>query len=200
MSYGTYYLNQNRFPQVPYLTDAAAKTVAGCYDTGTVESSACGLCYSGMMLHDLLGIDVPMEQLVAYSYHAKANLYPGTSLVPYAQLLCRKYDIKFSQSNKESDIIETIRQGGVCIANVGGDYKGHIGVFSHGGHYIYIYAYNEASGEFAVLDPSRKEGKYEEEGRKGKVRCQGDTVYCTADILKDDTANRDPGYFLFLRK
>ena len=52
-----------------------------------------------------------------------------------------------------------------------------------------------------VLDPSWKPGKFDEEGRAGKV----DTTYapvlsCALDVLMADTENRSPRFHLFRRK
>ncbi len=59
----------------------------------------------------------------------------------------------------------------------------------------------EANGRVAVLDPSYKPGKFEEEGRVGKVemRCE---VVALAEVstIVDDTADRTPHYHLFKRK
>ena len=41
------------------------------------------------------------------------------------------------------------------------------GLFTHGGHYITILSTD--GKDACILDPSYKEGKYEEEGRQGKA-------------------------------
>ena len=56
---------------------------------------------------------------------------------------------------------------------------------------------NEA--ELCILDPSLKDGKFEEDGRKGKVQVEGDFVYCDLKVLEKDTDNRSPRYYLFTR-
>ena len=53
--------------------------------------------------------------------------------------------------------------------------------------------------EMCILDPSLKEGKFDEEGRKGKVRVGGNFAYCDPQVLARDTDNRDPSYYLFTR-
>ena len=89
--------------------------------------------------------------------------------------------------------------GGNLIIHIGGDREGHIGVFSHGGHYVAAIG-QQADGRIIVLDPSYKPGKYEEEGRKGKVEMKNDFVcLCDPQLLVADTATRDPGFYLFWR-
>ncbi len=54
---------------------------------------------------------------------------------------------------------------------------------------------------YAVLDPSFKEGKYEEEGRKGRVELKNGVIaLCTPETLAEDTANRTPSFYMFWRK
>ena len=92
-----------------------------------------------------------------------------------------------------------LRTGGAAVVHVGGDYEGHVGVFSHGGHYIAAIA-EEADGRIAILDPCYEYGKFEEEGRKGLVEVKYDYVaLCDAQVLVKDIATRDPGFYLFWR-
>ena len=82
--------------------------------------------------------------------------------------------------------------------NVGGDHDDHIGLFSHKGHYIVaIAATNEA---LCIPDPSYEVGKYEEDGRSGKVRVEYPFAYCAAEDLDADVKNRELPYHLFKRK
>ena len=50
-----------------------------------------------------------------------------------------------------------------------------------------------------MLDPSWREGKYEEKGREGKVRMDGPFVYCPLETLDEDASSRSPRYYLFRR-
>ena len=84
------------------------------------------------------------------------------------------YDLDFSTTNSVKKAMQHLKNGGSVIANVGGDREGYTGVFSHGGHYILLLSAGKDS--ICVLDPSLKEGKYEEPGREGKVRF---LPYCT---------------------
>ena len=70
--------------------------------------------------------------------------------------------------------------------------------FTHGGHYILVVSADD--NEACILDPSYKEGKYEEPGRDGKARAVDGFVYCSLKVLAEDCANRTPSYYLFSRK
>ena len=58
----------------------------------------------------------------------------------------------------------------------------------------------DAEGRVIILDPSYKPNKFEEEGRKGKVEMKHDVIaLCDPQLLVEDTATRDPGFYLFWR-
>ena len=87
---------------------------------------------------------------------------------------------------------------GMAIANSGGDRPGWTGVFTTGGHFIVLVS---AKGrEICVMDPSMYEGKYDTEGRKGKVRVEGNLAYVDIATLARDCDNRYPSYALFRKK
>jgi len=58
----------------------------------------------------------------------------------------------------------------------------------------------ETDGRVAILDPSYKAHKYEEEGRAGKVEMKNGVIaLCDLQVLVDDCANRTPSFHLFWR-
>lgn len=167
----------------------------------TVKSSGCGLC-SSIMVVDRLLVDYKfdLEDAIKLSYSAKANYTYGTSLKRLGPKLAEKFNLEYEESSDSERLVYCLQTGGAVIANVGGDREGHIGVFSHGGHYIAVIGI-EKDGRLAILDPSYKEGKYLEEGRIGKVELKNGVIaLCDVQTLKEDTANRTPSYYLFWRK
>jgi archaeosine-15-forming tRNA-guanine transglycosylase len=97
-------------------------------------------------------------------------------------------------------LLQCLRTGGAAVVHVREE-DGKIGLFTHGGHYVAVIG-EEPDGRVAVLDPSYKEGKYEEEGRKGKVEMKNGVIaLCTPEVLDEDaTHSRDVCYYLFWRK
>jgi hypothetical protein len=82
-----------------------------------------------------------------------------------------------------------------AIAYIGGDREGYIGIFSSGGHYVVI---KRIENDLLVIwDPSMELGKYDKEGRAGKVTIREDEVLCTLEIIEAETENKTPRYFLF---
>ena len=80
-----------------------------------------------------------------------------------------------------------------------GDRDGHVGLFTHGGHYVTAIN-EEADGRIAILDPSYYVGKYEEEGREGKVEVVNDIIaLCAPEIIEEETAPKALPYWLFWR-
>jgi hypothetical protein len=67
------------------------------------------------------------------------------------------------------------------------------------GHYVAVIG-EESDGRLAILDPYLYEGKFEEEGRQGKVELKyGVMALCQDQDLAEDVVKHTP-FFLFWRK
>ena len=197
-----YYINQLDYPDIKYLTRTSLEGEEG--EKGkhtTVESSGCGLCASIMVAHRLLpNCTFSIEDALQLSYEAEANYNVGTCYKRYAPAFKEKLGLILEDTDDSERLLYCLRTGGAAVAHVGGDQKNYIGVFSHGGHYIAVIG-QEPDGRVAILDPSYKEGKYEEEGRKGKVEMKNGVIaLCDVEVLKKDCASRKPAFHLFWRK
>lgn len=196
------YVNQLLYRHIPYLTRTKQEGKAWEYgQTTTVASSGCGLC-SAVMVADRLLVDsnFDVEDAVALSYSVEANHNKGTDYKIFAPAFAEKMGFHWEGTNDPEKLLDCLRTGGAAVAHIGGNREGHVGVFSKGGHYVAVISV-EPDGRVVVLDPSYKEGKYEEEGRKGLVELKnGVMAVCDIQVLIDDTASRDPHYHLFWRK
>ena len=118
--------------------------------------------------------------------------------------LCRafaeKLGLRLEMTSDPERLLSCLRTGGAAVANVG-EREGYTAVFTHSRHYIAVIG-EEPDGRVAILDPSYKEGKYEEEGRKGKVELKNGVIaLCTPEVLHEDTVkDREVVYYLFWRK
>ena len=188
------YLNQLLYKELPYLH----KTLQGG-TMSTVSRSGCGLCSMSMVVDHLTMQSLPIEDCVKLSEDCGANRWTGTSIGVLGPVAAEKFGLDYAETNDPEEMLACLHGGGRVIVHIGGDREGHIGVFSHGGHYVA--AISEApDGRIVILDPSYKEGKFEEEGRKGLVEMKhGVFAYCDMEVLVADTANRDPGFHLFHR-
>lgn len=168
--------------------------------TTTVRSSGCGLCSAIMVADRLLpNCEFGLKEAIDLAYATNANFEVGTNYQVYAPALAEKLGLKLEMTNDIGQLLNCLRTGGAAVLNVGGDYEGHIGVFSHGGHYVTAVGV-EADGRVTILDPSYKTDKYNEEGRKGTVELKNQVIaLCDVQTLEKETATRDPGLYLFWR-
>lgn len=184
------YVNQLNYPYIKYIT----KTDKGGINS-TVRSSGCGLCSSIMVCDYLIGKSPSVTEAVQLSYDSKGNHSNGTDMKFYAPAFAEKYNLDYRPTNNSEELKAHLAAGGAAILHIGGNYEGHIGVFSHGGHYVAAIGIN--GNELCILDPSYKQGKYDEVGRIGKVRIEYPYLYCDISVIIADTANRNPHYHLF---
>ena len=189
------YLNQLDYPDIPYVhrTEQPDGPVVS-----SVRKSGCGLCCSCMMVEHLTMHTLPIADCVEMAEDNQANKSAGSSQKVLGPVLAEKFGLEFSQSYEIEDALQCLREGGEVIINVGGDHDDHIGIYSHGGHYVLAIGYD--GEELCILDPSYKEDKYEEEGRQGKVKVDYPFTYCTPDVIVSDTRNRNPCFSMYKRK
>ena len=197
------YINQYDYPHYSYMTctnlDDAKRKEWG--KTTSVRTSGCGLCSAVMVADRLLpNCTFELKDALRIAYDTKANHKIGTDYKRFAPEFCARLGLTYETSNDPERLCDCLRTGGAAVINISGDREGHIGVFSHGGHYIAAIGL-EPDGRVAVLDTSYKEGKYEEEGRKGLVEMKNEVVaLCNPELLAVDAKERDPSFYLFWRK
>lgn len=180
------YYNQNNYPDIPYAD-------------GTVADSGCGLCAACMVVENMMGRTFTPEEAVGVANEAGAVDDTGTDMTLLAPAVCEKFGLTYELTCDHGKMLQFLQNGdGMAIANSGGDRDGWIGVFTHYGHFITLVS---AKGrEVCVMDPSMREGKYDEEGRQGKVRVDGNLAYVDIAVLARDCDNRYPSYCLFRKK
>ena len=196
------YISQLEFPDIPYITRyelEGEEREKG--KSTTVRSSGCGLCSAIMVLDRLVPeYTFDLEDAVKFSYDCEANHRKGTNYKRFAPKFAEKFGLELEMSNDAERLRYCLRTGGAAVIHIKGDREGHVGVFSNGGHYSAAIS-EERDGRIAVLDPSYKEGKYEEEGRKGLVELKNGVIaLCDMQVIIDDTLPADPSFYLFWRK
>ena len=196
------YVNQLDYPDIPYIT--RTELTGAEYEKGqntTVRSSGCGLCAAVMVAHRLIpNCDFELIDALALSYNSKANFKRGTSYSRYAPALCEKLGLTCEKSVSAEELKNCLATGGAAVALVCGNKEGRVGLFTHREHYITIIGF-EPDGRVAVLDPSYKEGKYEEEGRAGKVEMKNGVIaLCDVNEIVLDKIPDKPLFYLFRRK
>ena len=196
------YINQADHAHLRYITRAAQEGEAKERGkTTTIKNAGCGLCSAIMVADRLLpNCNFGLYDALDLAYASEANHKRGTDYDCLGPALAEKLGLKYEPTNDPERLLYCLRTGGAAVAHVGGDREGYIGVFSHGGHYVTVIGVEE-DGRIAILDPSYKENKYEEEGRQGKVEVKNGLIaLCDVQVLAEDCANWDPGFHLFWRK
>ena len=196
------YVNQLDYSHMLYVTRTSMEGAAQEKGrTTTVRGSGCGLC-SAIMVADRLLTDYKfdLEDAIQLSYDVEANHRPGTDYQRFAPAFAEKLGLRMEATPDMDRLRECLRTGGAAVAHVS-EKEGYIGVFTHNRHYVAVIG-EEPDGRIAVLDPSYKEGKYEEEGRKGKVELKNGVIaLCAPEVLQADAVNDRPAaYYLFWRK
>jgi hypothetical protein len=172
----------------------------------TVAPAGCGLCCAVMAADQLTpNSTFTLEDALDLSYASHANEGIGTEYDPFAPAFAEKMGYEFKGTNSLEELDAWLATGGVAVAKAGGDRKdGHIGVFTHGWHYILVFA-KRTDGKYAILDPSQTPTKYDEPGRKelqesGDLIVDGNILYATGKILAEEVKLFDPGFYMFRRK
>lgn len=169
--------------------------------TTTVASSACGLCCAVMMADRLIpNCDFDLTQAIDLAYETEANKIRGTNLKIYGPALAQRLGLRYETGYTLEDLHRCLKTGGCVIVHVRGAHDGREGIFSHGGHYIFVTGY-EADGRLAILDPAYEPGRYDIPERKEKTEIKYDLlVLADAQTLDADKAVKSSPYHLFWRK
>jgi len=162
--------------------------------TTTIRSSGCGICSAVMVAHRLLpNCTFDLKEAIDLAYETKANFEIGTNYLVYAPAFAEKLELRLEMTNDLERLRYCLRTGGAAVVNVGP------GTFTQTGHYI-VAINEEPDGRIAILDPSVRAGKLDDEALKGKVEVINRIiVLCSGETLAADAAKRDPGYYLFWR-
>ena len=190
------YVNQLEHPHMLYTTHVE--------DEGgrpsTIWSSGCGLCSAVMVADRLLpNCSFGLYDAIELSYSVEANHLIGTDYERFAPAFAEKMGFKLEMTSDPERLCHCLRTGGAAVAYVTGKVPGKVGLFTVGTHYVVVIGV-EPDGRLAVLDPSYKPGKYEEEGRAGKVEMKHDVVaLCSVQVMTEEIVTHAPGFYLFWR-
>lgn len=196
------YVNQKKYPHLRYVTRANPEDPK--HEIGkrtTVSSAGCALCSAVMLADRLLPNSAfGLEEAIELSYKAEANLSSGTSR-KYFPAVGEELGLRFEYGSTVEELLNCLRTGGAAMVTVSEAKDEHVGLFTHGGHVMAIVGI-ESDGRLMVLDPSYLPGKYDEEGRAGKVEMKNEVIALVPpEVLHEETRKRQPGaYFLYWRK
>lgn len=184
------YYNQLNYGSIAY--------PAKGYEKATVKTGGCGICCASMIVENLTGKSFPPAASAPYALSNGARVSGGTDMKKLSQCISRDFGLSCFESSDEKSLRSCLESGGMAIALVGGDRKNYKGVFSNSGHYIVV---AEAKNNIlTVLDPAKYDGKYNVNGRRGKVTVSGNLCFCSLAILLAETRYKSPKFYLFKKQ
>lgn len=196
------YINQLEHPHMLYVTRTDPDHPG--HEKGkttTVRSSGCGLCSAIMVADRLLPeYDFELPDAIELSYSVNANHANGTDPKLFFPAFAKKLGLDYETATTTKELIHCLQTGGAAVAHVGCKEPGKPGLFTKSGHYMAVIGL-ERDGRVAILDPSYKEGKFDEpEDRVGKVEIKNKViVLCDPAILHEETTMKSISYHLFWR-
>ncbi len=190
------YINQKEYPHTPYNHNMGHGGVPE--ERRCIATSGCGICCACMIVEHLSTQSLSVEQCVRLSEENGANLNMGTSMRVLGPVIADMFGLEYRRTDSIEELLEHLRCGGEAIAEVAGDRNEHIGLFSDKAHYITVVSADK--NELCILDPAYVAGKFDREGRRGKVREDIPFLYCADDVLADDTDKERAPFYLFKRR
>ena len=190
------YLNQLDYRHIHYEHNIEGGGVP--QERRNMATSGCGVCSACMMVEHLTMHHLSIDECIRLVYECGASRGIGTRMGILGPALANRFHLRFEATKDIEAVKNCLQTGGRVIINVGGNHDDYLGLYSHTGHYIIAIAYD--GKELCILDPSYKDGKYEVEGRAGKVRVEYPFTYCDPQCIIDDTQNRETPFYLFWRK
>ena len=195
------YINQNKYPHIPYRTRAKVEGLTDEQRTTNVAESGCGLCCACMAVDYLTDKTLTVEECVRISEECVANHSPGTDLNFLGPAVAEKFGLDYSKTNDPAEAIRHLQNGGVAIVLVGIPTGKEKGLFTAFGHYMLILSTD--GEEFCFLDPSYTEKKFKIPERAGKVNEENAPyLYCDVNTMDKECENIlfDGRYHLLSRK
>ena len=187
------YLNQYDYKHITYNHNVANGGMPK--ERSTVASSGCGLCSVCMVVGHLTGKTLSVEECVRLSEESGANLGIGTDMRFLGPVAARLYGLEYRETSDLSDMLEHLKSGGEAIEILIGSQNDSLGLFSRRRHYITLVSFD--GREVGILDPSYTKGKYDVEGRRGRVRVEYPFVFCSPEELDREADKNVPVFYLF---
>ena len=183
------YYNQNDYGHVPY--------PAKGYEKATVKSGGCGAVCAAMIVENLLGEAFPPERAANFAIVCGARVPGGTNMRTLSTALCKTFPMKCETTNDIDKLVACVKNGGIAVANVGGERSGYKGVFSNGGHYVVVF--DISGSRLRIADPLLYNGKFDKPHRNA-VTVSGKEAKAAPNVLDKDCDNRNPRYYLYTKE
>ena len=191
------YINQNKYPHIPYRTRAKYEGLTDEQRTTNIADSGCGLCCSCMVVDYLTDKTLDLEECSRISEECVANHSPGTDLSVLGAALAEKFGLEYSRTSDVNEVIRHLQNGGVAVSLISIKEGNKISLFAEYGHYILLVSTD--GKDFCILDPYYKLEKFDVPERAGKVDVsRAPFLYCDVNLVDDECVYKR--YYLFSRK
>lgn len=142
----------------------------------TIGTSGCGPTSASMIVTAIKGAITPDQMsdlFVKYGYRSANN---GTYLSAF-RFVADTFDIEYKETYKLDEAVELLKNNHYLVVSVNN------GLFTTGGHLMTIVGVE--GNELKIYDPYLYAGKFETATRRGKVKVEGNTVYCSIDNFRN---------------
>lgn len=163
----------------------------------TIGTSGCGPTSAAMIITSIKGTITPPDMAKLYVMRGYRSANNGTYWSAFKWTADYFDVVDYRETSSLDTAISLLNNNHYLIASC------NQGLFTYGGHFIVIYGYEDTNGNGAVdssdnlkiYDPYLYNGKFDVSSRRGKVRVDGNTVYCTIYNFRNYANYR--GFFAF---
>ncbi len=142
----------------------------------TIGSSGCGPTCASMIVTATKGTITPdtmSDLFVRYGYRSSNN---GTYFSAF-RFVADTFNIEYQETYRLDDAVNLLRNNHYIVVSCAN------GLFTTGGHFIVLVGID--GDTIKIYDPYLYAGKFETSTRRGKVRVEGNTVYCSIDNFRN---------------
>lgn len=142
----------------------------------TIGTSGCGPTSAAMIVTAIKGSITPPEMaelFVNYGYRSANN---GTYLSAF-RFVADTFNIEYQETCKLDTAVELLKNNNYLVVSVNN------GLFTTGGHLMAIVGID--GNMLKIYDPYLYAGKFETATRRGKVRVEGNTVWCSVENFRN---------------
>lgn len=142
----------------------------------TIGTSGCGPTSAAMIVTSIKGAITPdtmADLFVRYGYRSANN---GTYLSAF-RFVADTFNIDYQETYRLDDAVNLLRNNHYLVVSVNN------GLFTTGGHLMAIVGID--GDMLKIYDPYLYAGKFETATRRGKVRVEGNTVWCSIENFRN---------------
>ena len=91
------FYNQREYEHVPYEYQGNGRNI---------KTSGCGVCSACMIVENMLGLPLPVEEAAVMAVECGARIEYGSDMVAVAAELCRRYPLTYEMTNDAGRVLQ----------------------------------------------------------------------------------------------